>query len=226
MTIKAKNVPVRILKVWFDICLALGGLACLVFLVWLAVSPFLMSGGEIPVDATVQVAVGERSLLPVLALELDPHESSQELGIQTTRLVKGRGELRFLTTSWWLHFLTLGEIMLGTVIILYVTWTLRMVLIKVLADRPFDAANGQGLRRCGYIVLITAVIYPILDFALASSVLSRIDITNIDLRPAITLSFDALIVGLLFLVFGMILTRAHELHEREQELEQEQALTI
>ena len=34
------------------------------------------------------------------------------------------------------------------------------------------------------------------------------------------------VVGLLFLVFGLILTRGHELQNHEQELEEEQALTV
>lgn len=226
MKAKSKNWPVRILKIWFGIVVVLGGAGTLIFVVWLAFSPFLMAKGDVPADATVQVVVGERSWLPVYELELVPVEDSSDLGIEEAHLVKAGGELRFLTTSWWLHFTSVGEIMLGAIIILYVIWNLRKLLINVLADRPFAAVNGRILRQSGYIILIIAVLWPLADYALSSHVLSRIEVTNIDLRPAITLDKDVFVVGLLFLVFGAILTRGHELQEHEQELEEEQALTI
>ncbi|MGB5402042.1 MAG: DUF2975 domain-containing protein [Thermoanaerobaculia bacterium] len=226
MSVKNKLWPVRILKIWFGILVVLGGAGTLIFLVWLAFSPFLMAKGDMPADATVRVVVGERSWIPVHELELTPTEDSGDFWMEEARLVKAGGELRFVTTNWWLHFLSLGEIMLGAVIILYVIWNLRRLLINVLDDRPFAAANGRTLRQSGYILLIMAALWPVADFALSSYVLSRIDVTNIHLRPAITLDKDAFVVGLLFLVFGIILTRGHELQEHEQELEEEQAYTI
>ena len=226
MRVKNRNLPVRILKIWFDIVLVLGGAATLIFLVWLAFSPFFMAKGDVPADATVRVVVGERSWIPVYRLDFTPMEGSEELRIGDPRLVKTGGELRFTTSSWWLHFSSLGEIMLGAVIIFYVIWNLRKLLINVLDDRPFAAANGKLLRQCGYIILVMATVWPLADFALSDHVLSRIDVANIDLSPAITFDKDACVVGLLFLVFGAILTRGHELQEHEQALEEEQAFTI
>lgn len=226
MTSKSKNLPVRILKFWFSFVLVAGGAATLIFLVWLAFSPFAMADGETPADATVQVVVGERSWIPVFKLDYVQLEGAPDLDVWDAKLVKTRGELRFVTSSWWLHFLSVGEIMLGAVIILYVIWNLRKLLINVLDDRPFAAANGRLLRQSGYIILIMAALWPVADYALSDYVLSTVSVTNIDLRPAITLEKDAFVVGLLFLVFGIILTRGHELQEREQELEEEQSLTI
>ena len=221
-----KLLPVRILKIWFSVVLVLGGAATLIFMVWLAASPFLMAGGDVPADATGQVVAGERSWIPVHHVDFVPAEGSENLGIADTRLVKARGELRFLTTSWWLHFASLGEIIVGAVIIFYVIWNLRKLLINVLDDQPFSPANGRILRQSGFIILILAALWPVADFGLSSYVLSRIDVTNLDLRPAITLDKDVFVVGLLFLVFGIILTRGYELQEHEQKLEEEQALTI
>jgi hypothetical protein len=226
MTSKSKNLPVRILKFWFGFVLVTGGAATLIFLVWLTFSPFVMADGETPADATVQVVVGERSWIPVFKLDYEQIEGATDLDIRDATLVKTGGELRFVTSTWWLHFLSLGEIMLGAVIILYVIWNLRKLLINVLDDRPFAAANGRLLRQSGYIILIMAALWPVADYALSDYVLSTVSVTNIDLRPAITLEKDAFVVGLLFLVFGIILTRGHELKEHEQELEKEQSLTI
>lgn len=226
MSAKSKNLPVRVLKIWFDVALVLGGAATVVFLLWLTLSPFLMAGGDLQADATVRVVVGEQSWIPVYRLEITPIEGADHLGIEQARLVKAGGELRFLTTSWWLHFASLGEIMLGAIIVLYIIWSLRKLLFNVLDDRPFAAANGQILRQSGFIILILGALWPVADFALSDYVLSRIDVANIDLRPAITLDKNVFVVGLLFLVFGAILTHGHELQEHERALEEEQAFTI
>lgn len=223
---KPKNLPVRILKIWFDIVLILGVVAVLVFSGWLALTPFLMARGEVPSDATLQVVVGERSWLSVYPLEFEAVATSQDTQIEKASLVDARGELRLVTTNWWLHFVSIGGIMFGVAVVLYLIWLLRRVLVNVLDDRPFDASNGRLLRRCGYIILILGAIYPPFDYALADYVLATIDVTNIDLRPAITFEKDVFVVGLLFLVFGIILTRGHELQEQEQALEEEQAYTI
>lgn len=226
MSTRVKIVPVRILKIWFDICLVLAGAATLMFLLWLPISPMIMVGREMPADATVQVVIGERSWLPVYELEHQVIKGFEALGIDELRLVKARAELRFVTTSWWLHFASLGGILLGSVIILYVIWILRRVLINVLADRPFDETNGRLLQRSGLIVLILGVIWPAFGYVLSDFVLSGLEVIDLDLRPAITFSSDVLIVGLLFLVFGAILTRGHEIEVHERELEEEQRLTV
>jgi hypothetical protein len=115
---------------------------------------------------------------------------------------------------------------LGAVIVLYVIWNLRKLLINVLDDRPFAAANGRILRQSGFLILIMGALWPVADYALADYCLSRIEVASIDLSPAITLDKDVFVVGLLFIVFGAILTRGHELQEHEQALEEEQAFTI
>ena len=66
MAKKNSKLPVRILKIWFDVVLVLSGLATLLGLGWLVFSPILMAKGELPADATVQVTVGERSWMAVV----------------------------------------------------------------------------------------------------------------------------------------------------------------
>ena len=95
---KSRDLPVRILKIWFTITLVVGAIASIVGVAWLAISPFVMAGGEVPVDGTVYVTIGQRSVLPVLDLELQPGESAQELGMQTPRLVKGHSNRWVINT--------------------------------------------------------------------------------------------------------------------------------
>jgi len=227
MKATTRVLPVRILKIWFDVVLVLGALAAVVLVGWLVISPFLMADGKTPSNAAIEVVVGERSFLPVMPLEfVSTAGTFREPGIEKATLVKARGELRLLTTDWWLQFASFGEFLVAMLVILYVIWMLRRVLINVLDDRPFDPANGLLLRRCGYGVLILGVALPPFDYALANHVLSGIRVTNLNLRPAITFDKDVMLVGLLLLVFGIIFTRGNEIQEHEQALQEEQALTI
>ena len=227
MKATTKVLPVRVLKIWFDVVLVLGGLSVVVLAGWLAISPLLMADGQTAADATVQVVVGERSLLPAMPLEIGPlTASSRDPGIEKASLVKARGELRLLTTEWWLQFASLGRFLVAMLVIFYVIWMLRRVLKNVLDDRPFDPANGGLFRRCGYSILILGVALPPLDYALADYVLSNIQVTNLNLRPAITFDKDVLVVGLLFLVVGIILARGNEIQNHEQALKEEQSLTV
>jgi hypothetical protein len=226
MTVSSQHLPVRILKIWFDVVLALGGVAAAIFVVWFALSPFLMARGDVPADATVQVAIGTRSLVPVVDLEIAPPDTGEDPPVVQANLVDARGELRLKTTDWGMHFAFAGGIMLAIVVVLYSIWILRRVLVNVLADRPFAAINGKLLRRCGTIVLFVGALGPVYEYVMARWALSKIEIANLELSPAITFNKDVFVVGLLFLVFGLILTRGHELQVREETLEEEQALTI
>ena len=227
MKATTRVLPVRVLKIWFDVVLVLGALSVVVLAGWLAISPFLMADGRMAADAIVQVVVGERSLLPVMPLEIGPTTAtSRNPGIEKATLVKARGELRVLTTDWWLQFASLGKFLVAMLVILYVIWMLRRVLKNVLDDRPFEPANGGLLRRCGYSILILGVALPPLDYALANYVLRGIHVTNLNLRPAVTFDKDVLVVGLLFLVVGIILTRGNEIQEHESALQEEQSLTV
>jgi hypothetical protein len=227
MNAKTGVLPVRILKIWFDVVLVLGALSAVALVGWLAISPFLMADGKNPSDAAIQVGVGERSFLPIMPLEIEPAPgTSRDLGIENASLVKARGELRLQTTDWWLQFASLGRFLVAMMVVLYVVWMLRRVLKNVLDDRPFDPANGGLLRRCGYSILLLGVALPPVDFVLASRVLSGIRVANLNLRPAVTFDKDVLLVGLLFLVFGIILTRGNEIQEHERALQEEQSLTV
>ena len=49
-TTASSLLPVRILKVWFDIVLVIGAIGLAVFIVWLAISPFVMAERGAPAD--------------------------------------------------------------------------------------------------------------------------------------------------------------------------------
>ena len=136
------------------------------------------------------------------------------------------GDLRFVTWNWGIHYGYFGGVFVGMALVFYVIWMIRRILINVLADRPFAAANGKLFKRCGFIVILIGAVWPPYDYILAKYVLSQIHTTNIALRPAITFEKDVFVLGLLFLVFGFILTRGRQIQEHERVLEEEQSLTI
>ncbi len=221
-----KMLPVRVLKIWFDVVLALGTVAALLLLIWLVLSPFVIAEGNVPAEATVTVALGERSWIPVYPLVIEPADPSSTLTIERATLVSGRGDLRLVTRNWRLHFAYLVGILFGTGIVLYGVWTLRRVLVNVLDNRPFDAENARLLSRCGYLILLVGAVYPPYAYLLSRWVVFRLVVGNLTLSPAITFDKDVFVVGLLFLVFGFILERGYQIRQHELELEEEQALTI
>ncbi len=225
-THRSGQLPIRILKIWFDIVLALGVLAAIFLIGWIIISPFFMASGEWPSEAKVQVAIGVSSLVPVLPLKIEDRDPGSPPLVLEAQLLGAQGEIRLLSRDRTLHFAFFCGYALVLGAILYGVWILRKVLTNVLDDRPFDPVNGAFLRRCGYLVLALGALFPPYDFLLSRYALSLVEITNIDLRPAITFEKDVFVVGLLFLVFGLILKRGHELQQREQELEEEQALTV
>jgi hypothetical protein len=229
MSVRSQQLPVRILKIWFDVVLALGVVAAVLFLVWLVVSPFVLLEAERPTEATIQVTLGEPAFLwfrthPV-ELE-DPGATSTGRSVEKASLFDMSGDLRLLTWNWRIHYGYLAGILVGTALVLWVIWMIRRVLIEVLADRPFAAINGRLFKRCGYVILLTGVLWPPYEFVLSRLTLAEMGSTSPPLHPAITFEKDVFVVGLLFLVFGIILRRGHEIQQHEEALEKDQALTI
>jgi hypothetical protein len=214
-----KPVPLRILKFWLDVMFALAGAATVILGLWLLISPFAVPNSRSGGDVTVEVAIGERTFLPVLDLRASPEAGTSEPELYSPKLVKAHGELRLLTRSWGLHVLTMGPILIFSVVILWAIWLVRGFLASVLAGEPFAAANSRRLRLIGLITVTAALLAPVIDYFTAREVLSRISIEGIALQPAFTFSQDALIVGLLFLGLSMVFRHGTE-------LEEEQTLTI
>jgi hypothetical protein len=226
MSTQGTILPVRILKIWFDILLVIGAIGAVILLGWMALSPVLMAKADIPTEATVKVAIGERSLFPVHPVEIEAPESSPKPQVLEASLVDVSGDLRFITWNLGIHFGFFGGVLVGMVLVFYVIWMIRRVLLNVLTDRPFAAVNGQLFKRCGIIVFLIGAVWPPYDYILAKYVLLQVDISSIALRPAITFEKDVFVLGLLFLVFGVILTRGHQIQEHERLLEEEQSLAI
>jgi hypothetical protein len=207
----------RVVKVWLDVVLALGGVIGALLVLYLLFSPlmFRQEGG----DVSVVVAIGPHSFLPRMPLELASPPSDGGDGSSRAYLVKGYGELRTATTDLWLHLASMLFFVLGIGVVLYTVWILRQVLVTALAGEPFAPANSRRLRWIGFIVLALAVVAPCVEYLLGQAVLARLAVEGLRLSPAFRFSTDFVLVGLLFLVLAAIFRHGTE-------LEEERALTV
>jgi lipoprotein signal peptidase len=214
-----KITAARAVKVWLDIVFVLGIAAIALLAGWLVLSPFIMAASDKPADVAVPVAIGTRSIVPVLSLRPAEPESGAAADVTRPRLVKGRGELRLETTSWGLQFVTNLGYLIAVVVGLYVVYLLRRIVATVLAGDPFAASNAFRFRLIGLILIGAGVIGPIVEYLAARIVLSRITIENVALSPPFNLSPDPIVGGLLVLALATVF-------ERGSQLERDQSLTI
>ncbi|NIM48361.1 MAG: DUF2975 domain-containing protein [Gemmatimonadales bacterium] len=209
-----KLVTARIVKFWFDIVffvgLTFGGLLAL----WLLLSPLTVSSSETPSDAAIPVAIGAGSIRPVL-----PLDAEASTAISNLRILEGKGELRFQTTSWTIHFATNLVWLLVIAVVTYVVYLLRSILRTVIADQPFAAANISRLRIIGLILIGTGILFPIVQYLAARMVLNRIDVQGVALSPPLEFGGQAILGGLLILVLATIFRYGTQ-------LEKDQSLTV
>jgi hypothetical protein len=211
---KKKRWPAaRIAKLWLEISLGLGLLAGAALLFWVAVvSPFTWDDGS-AVDLTVYAAVGNRSVLPVLPLTLDEPSNFARERFRQARLVRAEGELRMLTTSPFHHYACMLTYLGAIGLAVWVTWMLRCVVATALEGQPFDRKNSYRLRLVGLVVIAGGLLWPLLQFLIARSVLNQLSVTELPLAPAFSLSSDPFLVGLLLLVLASVFSHGADLED-------------
>jgi hypothetical protein len=214
MTVHKSRVAVGA-KLWLDIAF-FGGLALAsLFALWLAFSPMSMStDSESTADAAVSVAIGSGTLRPVAHLEVARDRPGS---VYRASLVKGRGELRFQTTSWALQFATNLTMLIGLGFILYIIHLLRNILRTVLEGDPFAVANIRRLRIIGLILLFGGFAVALAEYLMARIVLARIPLEGVELSPPLDVNETAVLTGLLLLVLATVWQHGADL-ERDQSL--------
>jgi len=216
---KRSSTSARIVKICLDVVLALGGLGAALLALWLVVSPLVMSGPGKYADVSIPVAIGERSVLPVVRLEVTNGGSGVTPDHRHPRIVKGRGELRLETTHWSLQSLSNTVYLFGIMVVLYVVYMLRGVFKTVTAGAPFAPVNSSRLRRIGFVLIGAGIIVPILEYVVAWAILSRVTITGAELSPPVHVDPELVLGGLMLLALATIFRHGAE-------LEQDQSLTV
>jgi hypothetical protein len=206
----------RAVRVWLDLALVVGLLGCAVLAVWLLISPFIMASNRTEADAAISVAIGSRSVRPVIPIETI---ATQEDSIHSLRIVDARGELRFLTSSWGLQFACNLGYLIGALVAMYVIYLIRGVLQEVAKGTPFGPKSAKRIRAIGLLFVLIGILGPIAEYVSARMVLARISTVDLALSPPLSLNSDAILAGSLIVILSQVWMYGSELAH-------EQALTI
>lgn len=206
----------RMVKIWLDVVFVLGAIVCVALVIWLLAAPIAMAISDKPSDVSLRVAIGERSVKPVMPMA---GGGAGSVGVDSLRIVDAAGELRFVTTDVWLHLASAGHWVIGTLLALYGIFLLRKILATVIAEHPFATSNVRRMRTLGFLLLGVSLLRPLVEYLVAKLVLAKISVDNVVLSPPISFSEDAFLGGLLLLVLATIFAYGSR-------LEHEQSLTV
>ena len=195
-----KLTSARVVKTWFDIMFVIGVAGGCLLALWLLVSPLVMSSPDSPADVAIPVSMGTGSLRPVITLQQT--ESASE--IANPRIVDGRGELRFETSSWTMQFFTSLVMLLGIAVVVYVVYLVRAILKTVLEGRPFAADNVRRIRIIGSVLIAVGLVVPVIEYLVVRAVLARVSLQGIAIGPPFDIREDTVVAGLLVLVLATI----------------------
>ncbi len=202
----------RIVKRWLDVVFVLGTIVCSLLLVWLLAAPVAMTVSDASADVALKVAIGEGSVWPVMPMA---GGGIGAVAADSLRVINATGELRFLTTAWWLHLASAGHMFVGALLGLYVIYLLRRILASVIEQRPFASSNVRRMRLLGFTLLAVSVLRPVAEYLVARLVLSQVAVENVSLSAPVDFSPEAVFGGLLLLVLATIFDHGSRLeHER------------
>ena len=196
-----KLTSARIVKTWLDIVFVIGVAGACLFTLWLVISPLVMSSAESPGDVAIPVAMGTGSPWPVLTLNEAAPGSGE---VANPRIVDGRGELRFETSSWTMQFFTNLVLLFGIGVVLYLVYLVRAILGTVLEGRPFAAANVGRIRIIGSVLIALGFLVPVIEYSVARVVLAQVSLQGMAVQAPFDIRQDTVVAGLLVLVLATI----------------------
>lgn len=187
-----------------------------VFLViWIALSPLLLTTIDIAITASVPVAIGSgeepRSDVDIAG--------STAKGIRAAFVDEAQGTLRLETTNWR-YVLTSNLAKLITAIgLTYLFYLLRSILRTTIEGDPFSAENCTRVRRVGYLVLLVALLSAAVNYIAAYNILGQLMVTNPGLSTPSPFNAEVILASLLILVLAQVWSYGLE-------LERDRALTV
>jgi hypothetical protein len=213
-TTKNQRLP-RIVKTVLDFIFGLLVIACALIALFIAFSPLIRMGIDIPFTSSVPVAIGSggEPQFEVVIAGAEAH------GIRAAFVNEAQGTLRLETTNWYFIFISNFAKLLTSIGLAYVVYLLRAVMQNLLQGEVFTQDNVARIRRIGYAVLIVAFVRAAAEYLAAYEILKQLTIT----RPALSLPspFEAevILASLLILVLAQVWSYGLD-------LEREKALTI
>ncbi|UCG87143.1 MAG: DUF2975 domain-containing protein [Gemmatimonadota bacterium] len=206
----------HIVKLWIDVSFVVAFAGFCLLALWLALSPMIMAGPNSRGDVAIPVAIGSRSIRPVVAVQEAGPASGE---VANPRIVDGRGELRFETNSWSLQFFPNLVRVFGFGVVLYLLYLVRGILRSALAGRPFAVDCIARIRIIGLSLIALGFAIPFIEYSVASNVLARLDLAGLAIAPPFDIRQETVFAGLLVLVLASIFGYGAR-------LESDQSLTI
>jgi hypothetical protein len=198
-----------------DVILALLIGACVFLVLWIAISPLILAGGEMPGSASVPVAIGS-GLDPKFEVRFG---GSVEKGTSAAYVEEAQGVLRLETTNWGLVFISNMAKLLTAIGIAYVIYLLRSVLQAIIQENPFGPETGVRIRRIGYLVLLVGLLRPTVEYIAANEILNQLPIAEPMLNPPSPFKAEIILASLLILILAQVWSYGLE-------IERDRALTI
>jgi hypothetical protein len=205
---------VRLLKTILDIIFGALIVACIVLVIWILVSPFVIESVGFLGTASVPIQIGFENESQVDVTFSDTGKSE----IATAFIDHAEGTLFIETGNVFLVLIAnLAKLLVGIGLI-YVFNLLRNVVKNVLEGEPFHQENCQFLERLGKALIVLTIFRPLVEYVAASEILQHIKPTIL-IQPGFKFDLEILFISLLILLLAYIWRYGLE-------LEQENALTV
>lgn len=192
----------------------LAGVSVLLAL-WIVLSPLVMKAFDIPITASVPVALGAGPE-PQISVEV---AGSALNGINAACLDEAQGILRLETATW--TFIAVSNLakLLTAIGLAYVFYLLRTILQAIMKGDPFMQDNVTRMRQMGFAVLLVGFLRPTVEYLVAWSILNTLSIIEPPLSLPSPFQVEVILVSLLILILAQVWSYGLE-------IERDRALTI
>ena len=203
----------RFVKTLLDIIYGLLIFACVGLVLWIALSPLVLSQVKSLGTASVPVTLG---MGDVPQFEVSFNGPTQDT-IQAAFVDEAQGMLRLETNSILLIFIANAAKLVTGIGLIYIFYLLRRVVQTILDGDPFAPGNAPLIRRIGYCVLALGFLQPAVGYFAASEILSQLPAASPPLNPGTPFNAEVILATLLILLLAHIWSYGLEL-ESDQEL--------
>jgi len=203
----------KFLKGLLDFLLGAIVFACSALILWIALSPLVLSNSWGLGTVAVPIAIGREndSQIGVSFASL-PEDVRFEVSI-----IEAEGMLRLETSNFSMILIANAAKVIGGIGLAYVFYLLRRIVKTIVEGNPFSAENSRHIRQLGYAVLLVGILWQAVHYFAAAEILRRLPDINPTLYPGPTFDPALILVSLLVLLLSHVWSYGLEL-ERDREL--------
>jgi hypothetical protein len=206
---------IRFTKVLVDVIYFLLLGASVFLVVWILVGPIIGTLLDIPITASILVAIGAGSE-PQIPVDI---AGSSTQGISGAFVDEAQGILRLETTNWIFPATSNLAKLLTAVGLTYVFYQLGAILHAIKSGEPFGRGNVTRMRRMGWAVFVVGFLRPAVEYFAARIILNQLAIADPPLSTPSPFQSDVILASLLILILAQVWSYGLE-------IERDRALTI